>query len=214
MRTDKHKCIEISLNKYDALCSADSNNQRIDQRQYQQAIESLMYAVIHTHSDIFFALDWLSQYFNDSAEHHEHALKKLLQYICSTADLEIMYRLSESQNLIEYSDSDYTSDKQNQKSVLDHVYMLERGSISWISQKQKSVTTSITETEYIIMFMCTKTEVWLIQILRNMRLDKYLDSNSYCVSIQENEIYKKILSLQLRDENQTVLTLIKNVVTF
>ena len=170
-----------------------------------------MYAVIHMHSDIFFALDWLSQYLSDSAEHYEHTLKKLLQYICSTADLKIIYRLSESQNLIEYSDSDYTSDKQNQKSVLDHVYMLEEESISWISQKQKSVTTSITETEYIIIFMCTKTEIWLIQILKDMRLDKYLDSNLYCVSIQENETHKKILSLQLRDDNQTVLTLIKNV---
>ena len=169
-----------------------------------------MYAVIHTHSDIFFALDWLSQYFNDSAEHHEHALKKLLQYICSTVNLEIMYRLSESQNLIEYSNSDYTSDKQNWKSVLDHVYMLEKESILWVSWKQKSVMTSITEIEYMIMFMCIKTEVWLIQILRNMRLDKYLDSNSYCVSIQENETHKKISSLQLRDDNQTVLTLIKN----
>ena len=93
MKTDKHKCTEISLNEYDVLHSAGSNDQRIDQRQYQQAIESLMYAVIHTHSDIFFALDWLSQYFNDSAEHHEHALKKLLQYIYSTVNLEIMYRL-------------------------------------------------------------------------------------------------------------------------
>ena len=94
-----------------------------------------------------------------------------------------MYRLSESQNLIEYSDSDYTSNKQNQKSVLDHVYMLERESILWISQKQKSVTTSITETEYMIMFMCAKTEVWLTQILRDIELNKYLDSNLYCVSI-------------------------------
>ena len=61
------------------------------------------------------------------------------------------------------------------------------------------------------MFMCIKTEVWLIQILRDIRLDKYFDSNLYCVSIQENETHKKILSLQLRDDNQTVLTLIKNV---
>ena len=44
-----------------------------------------------------------------------------------------------------------------------------------------------------------------------MKLDKYLDSNSYCVSIQEDETHKKISSLQLRDDNQTVLTLIKNV---
>ena len=35
MKTDKYKYTEISLNEYDALCSADSNDQRIDQRQYQ-----------------------------------------------------------------------------------------------------------------------------------------------------------------------------------
>ena len=35
MKTDKHKCIEILLNEYDALCSADLNDQKIDQKQYQ-----------------------------------------------------------------------------------------------------------------------------------------------------------------------------------
>ena len=130
MKTDKHKHTEISLNEYDTLCSAGLNDQRIDQRQYQQVIESLMYAAIHTHSDISFALDWLSQYLSDPVEHHENALKKLLQYICSTADLEIMYRPSGSQDLIGYSDSDYTSDKQDQKSVLGHVYMLGGESVS------------------------------------------------------------------------------------
>ena len=211
METDKHKCTEISLNEYDALCSAGPNDQRIDQRQYQQVIESLMYAAIHTHPDISFVLDWLSQYFNDSAEHHEQALKRLLWYICSTANLGIMYGPSGSQDLIRYSDSDYASDRQDQKSILDYVYMLEGESVLWVSQKQKSVMTSITEVKYMTMFMCAKTEVWLTQILRNMELDKYLDSNSYCVSIQENETHKEISSLQLRDDNQTVLTLIKNV---
>ena len=233
MKTDKHKCTEISLNRYDALCSAGSNDQRIDQRQYQQTIESLMYTAIHTCLNIFFVLDWLSQYLSDSVKHHEQALKKLLQYIQSTVNLEIMYGLSESQNLVEYSDSDYASDKldqksilghvymlekeqvswtsQKQKSILGHVYMLEGGPVSWASQKQKSVTTSTIKTEYMTMSMCTKTEVWLTQILRNMKLDKYFDSNSYCASIQENETHKQSSSLQLKRNNQAVLTLIKDV---
>ena len=122
-----------------------------------------------------------------------------------------MYRSSESQDLIKYSDSDYASDKLNWKSILNHVYMLEKESVLWTNQKQKSVTTSITETEYIIMFICAKTEIWLIQILRDMGLDKYLDSNLYCVSIHENETYKKSSLLQLKKNNQVALTLIKNV---
>ena len=43
-----------------------------------------------------------------------------------------------------------------------------------------------------------------------MRLDKYLDSNSYCASIQEDETHKQSSSLQLKRDNQAVLTLIKN----
>ena len=87
-----------------------------------------MYIVIYTHLDISFTLNWLSQYFNDYAEHYKHALKRLLQYIYSTINLEIMYESSESQNLIEYSDSNYTLNKQNWKLVLDYVYMFKKQS--------------------------------------------------------------------------------------
>ena len=43
-----------------------------------------------------------------------------------------------------------------------------------------------------------------------MGLGKYLDSNPYCVSIQENETHREISPLQLRGDNQAVLTLIKD----
>ncbi len=78
MRQDKHKTTDFSMNEHDALCSAELEDVRINQHEYQQVIESLMYAVIHTHFDITFALNQLSQYFNNSAEHHEYALKKLM----------------------------------------------------------------------------------------------------------------------------------------
>jgi len=48
MQSDKHRVISISLNKYDVFCSVSLTNQRIDQRQYQQTIESLIYMTIHT----------------------------------------------------------------------------------------------------------------------------------------------------------------------
>ena len=72
-----------------------------------------MYAAIHIQSDIVFILNQLSQYLSDSVKHHEHALKKLLQYLRSIIDLDIVYCTSESQTIIEYSNSDYTSNKQN-----------------------------------------------------------------------------------------------------
>ncbi len=78
MRQDKHKATDLSMNEYDALRSAELENMRINQHEYQQVIESLMYAAIHTRFDIAFAFNQLSQYFSNFAEHHEHALKKLM----------------------------------------------------------------------------------------------------------------------------------------
>jgi len=60
------------------------------------------------------------------------------------------------------------------------------------------------------MSICAKTEVWLTQILRDIELGKYLKVNLHHVSIQKNETYRENTSLQLKRNNQTVLTLVKN----
>jgi len=88
-----------------------------------------MYTAIHTQSEIIFTLSWLNQYFSDSVKHYKHTLKRLLQYIKSTINLDIMYSFSESQVILKYSDFNYTSDKQNQKLILRHIYMLKDRSV-------------------------------------------------------------------------------------
>jgi len=129
MRQDKHKATDFSMNEYDALRSAELKDVRINQHEYQQVIESLMYAAIHTYLDIAFALNQLSQYLSNSAEHHEHTLKKLMQYVRFIIDLDIMYEVSESMKLVEYFDSDYISDKLNCKLILIYIYMLDEESV-------------------------------------------------------------------------------------
>ncbi len=94
-----------------------------------------MYAAIHTHFNITFALNWLSQYLSNSAEHHEHTLKKLMWYIRFIIDLDITYEVSESMKLVEYSDSDYISDRLDHKSILIYIYMLNEELVFWMSWK-------------------------------------------------------------------------------
>jgi len=148
-----------------------------------------MYTAIHIQLNIIFTLDWLSQYLSNSVKHHKHTLKKLLQYVRLIINLSIMYSFNESQAMLKYSDSNYALNKQNWKSILECVYMLENESVLWINQKQKSVIILITETEYIVMSMCMKTEIWLEQMLRDINISKYLEVNSHCVSIQENKAH-------------------------
>jgi len=117
------------MNEYDAFCSAELEDVRINQHEYQQVIESLMYAAIHTRLNITFALNQLSQYLSDFAKHHEHTLKKLMQYIRFIIDLNIMYEVSESMKLVEYSDSDYVSNRLDHKLILIYIYMLDKESV-------------------------------------------------------------------------------------
>ncbi len=135
MKQDKHKITDLSMNEYDALRSAEFKDVRINQHEYQQVIKSLMYAAIYTWLNIIFVLNRLSQYFSNFAKHHEHILKKLMQYVRFIIDLNIMYEVSESMKLVEYSDSDYVSDRLDCKSIFIYIYMLNEESVFWMSWK-------------------------------------------------------------------------------
>jgi len=58
--------------------------------------------------------------------------------------------------------------------------------------------------------MCAKTGIWLEQMLRDMGMGKYLEANSHCMSIQENKAHHASSLIQLREDNQATLTLIKD----
>ncbi len=210
MRQDKHKATDFSINEYDAFRSAELEDVRINQHEYQQVIESLMYAAIHTRFNIAFALNQLSQYLNDFAKHHEHALKKLMWYVRFIIDLDIMYKVSESMKLVEYSDSDYISDRLDCKSILIYIYMLDEESVFWMSWKQKFVVTSIIKTEYMTLSIYIKKNLWISQVFKNMNLTKYLSINHSHVDILEKITHQSVSLTQLKKDNQASLMSIKN----
>ncbi len=82
--------------------------------------------------------------------------------------------------------------------------------MSWASRKQKSVATSTTEAEYMALSMCAKTGIWLMQVLRDMGMSKHLGNNPHRVSIREDEAHQAASPLQLKGDNQAVLTLVKD----
>ena len=176
-----------------------------------------MYTAILTHSDIQFPLNQLSQYMRDSAEHHSSALKTLLYYVRSTINLSIVFRgnrSSESLNLMTYSDSDYAANKLNRKSILGYTLKLTDASIVWMSWKQAFVAMFTTEAEYMTLFICVKECLWIVQLLRDMNLTKYLRDPLNRVDIKENSKHKADSLTQLilacfKRSNQASLTLVK-----
>ncbi len=131
-------------------------------------------------------------------------------YVRFIIDLDITYEVSESMKLVEYSDSDYVSDRLDCKSILIYIYMLDEESVFWMSWKQKFIVTSIIKTEYMTLSICVKKSLWISQVLKNMNLTKYLSINHSRVDILEKITHQSVSLMQLKEDNQATFMLIKN----
>ncbi len=133
-----------------------------------------------------------------------------MQYIRFIIDLNITYEVSESMKLVEYSDSDYVSDKLDCKLILIYIYMLNEESVFWMSWKQKFIITLIIETEYMTLSICIKKDLWISQVLKNMNLTKYLSISHSHVDIFKKITHQSVSFTQLKKDNQASFILIKN----
>ncbi len=124
-----------------------------------------------------------------------------MQYVRFIIDLNIMYKVSESMKLVEYFDSDYVLNRLNHKSILIYIYMLNEESVFWMSWKQKFVITLIIETEYMILLICIKKNLWINQVLKNMNLTKYLSINHSHVDILEKITHQSVSFTQFKKDN-------------
>ena len=62
----------------------------------------------------------------------------------------------------------------------------------------------------MILFTCVKENLWIAQLLKNMRFAKYLETKLNQVIIVENAKHEDNSSMQLFDDNQTINLLVKN----
>jgi hypothetical protein len=122
---------------------------------------------------------------SDPAEYYKSAVKHLLRYMRLTKNRCIRYGLI-NPDLLSYSNADYASDKSDCKSTSRNVFLLAEGAVSWLSRKQKSVSTSTTEAEYISILIYAKQAMWLLQLLRNIEYAKYLGSSQWTVNLKSN----------------------------
>jgi hypothetical protein len=181
---ETHKPKAIPAVGYENLRLANDSDERINVTEYQQAIGSVMYAMIFTRPDIAFTLGKLSQFMSDPAKHHGHALKSLFRYLKSTVSTRIRYGPGGvHKQFVLYSDSDWASDKVDRKSISGSVTMFYGGPISWSSKKQRSVATSSCEAEYIALATCAKQGQWIAQVFRDLQLAKYIGRNPRLVQM-------------------------------
>ena len=135
----------------------------------------------------------------------------LLRYVRFTINFDIVYKIKSNVNknsnnnenfkLKTFSNFDYIADKLNKKSIFEYVYMFAEELIAWMNYKQKSIVISIIETEYMILSICAKKNLWLTQLLKNMKYTKYFGIELNQMFIIENIKHENQFSIQFLNDN-------------
>ena len=138
---------------------------------YREAVGSLMYLAVTTRPDISFAVNAVSKFLNKHNRVHWQAVKRIMSYLVGTANVGILYRMCERENhsLVGYSDADYANDTETRRSVTGYVFLMSGGAITWSSQRQKLVTLSTTEAEYVAAATAAREVVWLRRLLSDIK---------------------------------------------
>jgi hypothetical protein len=158
-----------------------------DQRQYQRAVGSVMWAARGTRPDSQYLVSQLSQYCNNPAIRHWNALLRDIQYLNGTTNYSIEYKGGESEGLQGYSDADYAGDPDDRRSVSGYLFLLGGGPITWTSVKQRSVAMSTTESEYMALSEACKQGYWIRALLGELNRYQYLPESRATPIFSDNQ---------------------------
>ena len=134
---------------------------------YRQLIDSLIYLTI-TRPDLSYSVGLLSQFMQNPRNLHLDCAKRILRYVSTTMDYDIVYKSNATIRLEGYIDTDWAGYKADRRSASEFVFSLGSGAISWSSKKQPTVSLSSTEAEYRGATVATCEVVWLKRILKDL----------------------------------------------
>ena len=91
----------------------------------------------------------------------------MLNYLHTTKEKSLILGDLDGSSLVVYADANFAP-KGDRKSQSGAVLKLAGGTVGWYSKKQKTVSTSTTEAEYIAMAIAANETLWLQHLLEEM----------------------------------------------
>jgi hypothetical protein len=151
----------------------DSANDNL-KGQYQSLVAKLLYPTSIIRPDLAWHVNFMSRFANNPTEEQLSLLKRMLRYYKGQANLGICFKGDRHDadlhnpdhtiGLVGYSDSAF-GDNLERKSSAGYVVKMAGGVVSFKSYRQKLVTTSSTEAEYIALTYAAKELSFLQRLL-------------------------------------------------
>jgi hypothetical protein len=144
-------------------------------RMFRSGVGMLLYLIKYSRPDIGNAVREIAKVMDGPTEPQVKSLYRLIKYVLDTKNHGLIMNPSEPQEknswiMSAYCDSDYAGDKDGRKSVPGFVIYIQSCLISWKSRKQKCVTLSSSEAEYVAISEVCAEIVFLKQVLEFMKI--------------------------------------------
>jgi Reverse transcriptase (RNA-dependent DNA polymerase) len=146
---------------------------------YQRLVGSLTYLAICTRPDLAYAAMALGQFNASPTRTLLVVAKGVLRYLAGTVHFGLTFslrneHLPESVQLYAsacgLSDADWASDEKDRKSISGYCFYFCNSLVSWSARKQRTVSTSSTESEYYALANTMKEAIWLKLFLKLTQL--------------------------------------------
>jgi len=139
-------------------------------RLFRSGVGMLLYLIKFSRPDISNSVREIAKVMDGPTELQVKSLYRLVKYVIDTKEKGLLMSPEKGVDpnvwtMIAFCDSDYAGDKDGRKSVSGFVIYIQGCLISWKSRKQKSVTLSSSEAEYVAISEVCAELIFLKQVL-------------------------------------------------
>ncbi|GBM09373.1 putative mitochondrial protein AtMg00810 [Araneus ventricosus] len=102
--------------------------------QYRQEVGALLYVATVSRPDISVAVNILSRKNEKPRERDWNAVKRIIRYLKTTAELKLIINIDKEPILTAFCDADWANVKSDRKSTSGKVFKLGNSAIQWMSK--------------------------------------------------------------------------------
>jgi hypothetical protein len=143
-----------------------SSEEPVNATEYRSVVSALRY-LVHTRPDLAHLVSFVIRFMVGPHEDHLTLVKMILCYVAGTQEHGVRYARGRAEDLtlLGFSDSDHDGDVEDSQSTSGILFYLGQSPISWQSQKQKSMSLSSYEVEYMVSSAAICQAIWLAGLL-------------------------------------------------
>lgn len=156
--------LEVNYGKSNESTELENNTK------YRRLIGRLLYLSVNSRPDISASVSILAQKVSKPTSEDWNQVKRVVRYLKSTCKMKLKLSNIQYKNfsMFCYADATWADDRQDRKSNSGRIIFLNDGTVSWSCQKQKMVSASTCEAEFISVSEAAKEIKWLRQLLEEM----------------------------------------------